>query len=219
LSFSFEWMDEDGDSLLSRRGVWRYFRSFLCSLLTLSGATLDIPMDEATKICDQCAVWTASKLFAATENFDAQSSVSFEDVADWYTSGGYQDATWLELLDLSKWLPLPVEEDSESVESSSNSSEDPTENIDPSDEDDESRSQSGEAFRVQLVGGKELRLTSQDAQFIKEISVASGLSKHWPVDIVRALYTCSSEGYVTRDGFEEFTLFLDFHPDVRITSI
>jgi hypothetical protein len=31
--------------------------------------------------------------------------VTFEDVAEWYTTGGYRSATWLELLDLCKWLP------------------------------------------------------------------------------------------------------------------
>ena len=30
--------------------------------------------------------------------------VAFDDFADWYTDGGYKVASWLELLDLSKWV-------------------------------------------------------------------------------------------------------------------
>jgi Ca2+-binding EF-hand superfamily protein len=241
LSYSFEWMDEDEDNQLSRRGLWRYFRSFLCALLTLSGATLDIPMDEATRICDQCAVWTASKLFAALDEQSPgrpRSSVSFEDIADWYTAGGYQVATWLELLDLSKWLttgsgapiaaPYYGDEDDDATESTSSSESSESSGADseaeseddssagngPSAEAGQGQGQPDEIFRVQLIGGKDLMLSSQDAQFIKEISVASGLCCLWPADIVRVLQTFSFGGYVSREGFEEFTQHLDLHPDL-----
>lgn len=32
--------------------------------------------------------------------------ITFDDIADWYTSIGYRIAPWLELLDLSKWNQL-----------------------------------------------------------------------------------------------------------------
>lgn len=242
LSYSFEWMDEDEDNLLSRRGLWRYFRSFLCALLTLSGATLDIPMDEATRICDQCAVWTASKLFGTLDDLspgDQRSSVSFEDIADWYTAGGFQVATWLELLDLSKWLKMeqpmgkrirtdtyvePCDSDETSEQGSrqnSNSDRSPASTAESEDSDNDERveKQNDEIFRVPLVGGKDLLLSQQDAQFIKEISVASGMSRLWPVDVVKGVKGCSFDGYVSREGFEEFTRRLDLHPDVRISVV
>ena len=230
-------MDEDDDNLLSRRGLWRYFRSFLGALLTLSGATLDIPMDEATRICDQCAVWTASKLFATLDELSSgeqRSSVSFEDIADWYTAGGYQVATWLELLDLSKWLPVENAankesngvnadngEESESGSSEESSSSGPASEAESEDDSPDSRPGSngrgGEIFKVQLIAGKDLMLSTQDAQFIKEISVASGMCRLWPADVVKAVLNCSYDGYVSREGFEEFTQALELHPDVSCT--
>lgn len=233
LSYAFEWMDEDEDNELSRRGLWRYFRSFLCTLLTLSGTTLDIPMDEATRVVDQCAVWTASKLFSTLdEQSDSpRSSVSFEDIADWYTGGGFEVATWLELLDLSKWLIHSQESRDGSNDNDADSQEEYSDDSDSDGADSSPESEaeiedssegetgdvaSGEIFRVQLIGGKDLMLSSQDAQFIKEISVAAGLYRLWPVDVVRALFSFSDQGYVSRDSFEEFTQALDLHPDVSI---
>jgi hypothetical protein len=234
LSYSFEWMDEDEDNQLSRRGLWRYFRSFLCALLTLSGATLDIPMDEATRTCDQCAVWTASKLFAALDEHSdrPRSSVTFEDIADWYTEGGYQVATWLELLDLSKWVTLPQSarsgtsaaygkdtaedtgEDTSEGSSSGPDSEAESEGGSSGGSGVSGGGQAGEIFRVQLIGGQDLMLSSQDAQFIKEISVASGLCRLWPADLVRGLQRYSYQGHISREAFEEFTRRLDQHPDL-----
>ena len=34
----------------------------------------------------------------------AKKTQAFDDFADWYTDGGYKVASWLELLDLSKWV-------------------------------------------------------------------------------------------------------------------
>jgi hypothetical protein len=223
-------MDEDDDNLLTRRGLWRYFRSFLCALFTLSGATLDLPIDEATRICDDCAVWTASKMFSALPN---QSAVSFEDIADWYTNGGFEVATWLELLDIGKWLPINRVDDEASESGDDESSDDGESDSDSSEEqpingaygssaaeaayedNSEADAASGsEIFRLHLVGGKDLRLTSHDAQFIREIAVASGLYRLSPSEVVDKLRAASYQGYVARESFEEFVVSLDFHPNV-----
>ena len=229
LSHSFEWMDEDKDNKLTRRGIWRYFRSFLCALLTLSGATLDLPMDDATRVCDECAVWTASRLFSSRAN-NTESSVSFEDIADWYTSGGFQIATWLELLDLSKWLVLSLndesstgsqdeEEDQSTSSSASRSSTSKSQDLQLNYLSEDSgadirTADTSEIFRLRLVGGEELRLSSHDAQFVKEIAIASGLYKYTSSNVVKELYSVSRQGYVSREGFEMFVLTLDLHPNV-----
>jgi hypothetical protein len=108
LAFVFDLMDEDGDGILSKRGLWRYFRSFLCVLLTISGSSLDMTSEELLSLCDEGAVWTARRLASSFRREDGElfKGCTFENLADWYTRGGYQIATWLELLDLTKWLPL-----------------------------------------------------------------------------------------------------------------
>ena len=41
---------------------------------------------------------------AASADAGGDDLVAFDDFADWYTDGGYKVASWLELLDLSKWV-------------------------------------------------------------------------------------------------------------------
>lgn len=102
LSLAFELIDENSDGILTKRGLWRYFRSFLCVIFTITGAALDMTNDEMIQICDECAIKTSVLLLQTLP--DAVTTCTFENLADWYTTGGYKSATWLELLDLSKWL-------------------------------------------------------------------------------------------------------------------
>jgi hypothetical protein len=110
LAFAFDLMDEDQDGRLTKRGLWKYFRAFLASLMTVAGASLKSNSEDLITLCDDCAVWTAAKLLESLRSQNPNGAQSggctFKDLADWYTQGGYQIATWLELLDLSKWLPL-----------------------------------------------------------------------------------------------------------------
>lgn len=78
---------------LSRRAVWKYLRAFLLVLFTLAGH--DNVRDDA----DDAAISLLARVFPQN-----QSHITFDDFADWYTQGGFQHASWLELLDLNKWL-------------------------------------------------------------------------------------------------------------------
>lgn len=165
LAFAFDLIDEDKDGLLSKRGLWRYFRSFLCVLLTLSQANhylsgVDgggMTPREIQQVCDECAVWTASNLLREhSASQDVHSlGVSFESLAAWYTNGAYNCVMWLELLDLRKWLPLT---------SSLTASSGRELNV---------------FFSCQLVSaGTEpmsLVLTQADAEFVRRLALASGL--------------------------------------------
>jgi Ca2+-binding EF-hand superfamily protein len=219
LAFTFDLMDEDGDNILTKRGLWRYFRSFLCVLLTVSGAALDMSTDEIVGVCDDCAVWTSAQLLSSLEP-SVRNGCTFENLADWYTSGGYQVATWLELLDLSKWLPLYPLEDEDQYQQRDDDD-------DYDDDDDSSTSTSSsddyqhgasnsmpenpyvendgtEIFRAALSGGSYLTIMESDSNFIIEVAQLTGLYKMTPQAIVQKLHTFCHIDAVTIRGYNNF---------------
>jgi Ca2+-binding EF-hand superfamily protein len=111
LAFAFDFLDEDGDGLLTRRGLWRYFRSFLCAMLMLSGVGGSMSVETMCHACDSAALWTCVQVFKHLETkhnagVTAPDRVTFDDIAEWYTDGGFEVAPWLELLDIRKWTLL-----------------------------------------------------------------------------------------------------------------
>ena len=110
LAAAFDLLDEDRDGLLSRRSLWKFFRSFLCTLLTLSGAAHDLTSDEITRLADGTALFACDSVLTSPTTTEPkagdQYAATFDDIADWYTSTGYRIAPWLELLDMSKWKQL-----------------------------------------------------------------------------------------------------------------
>lgn len=214
LAFTFDLMDEDGDNMLTKRGLWRYFRSFLCVLLTVSGAALDMSTEEIVGVCDDCAVWTSAQLLSSLSP-SARNGCNFENLADWYTTGGYQVATWLELLDLSKWLPLyPLEADDYQHEqgdeesSEDNSSQDsyprPASSSSSMPENPYVESDGTEIFRAALSGGSYLTIMESDSNFIIEVAQLTGLYKLSPQAIVQKLHTFCHIDAVTIRGYNNF---------------
>lgn len=100
--------------MLSRRGVWRFFRSFLCALLTFSGTAQTLSSDEIIRIADSTALYACDSVLQTIQMNKLSElhqpivgvGITFDDIADWYASIGYRIAPWLELLDLSKWNQL-----------------------------------------------------------------------------------------------------------------
>ncbi|CAM9272378.1 unnamed protein product [Discosporangium mesarthrocarpum] len=103
LAFAFGLHDEDGDERLTRRGLWRYTRSFLTALMALSFASSSLSADELTRAVDDGAVWTSAAIFADTIT-QMPNRIGFDEFAAWYTKGGFRVSPWLELLDLEKWV-------------------------------------------------------------------------------------------------------------------
>jgi hypothetical protein len=227
LAFAFDLMDEDQDGILTKRGLWKYFRAFLASLMTIAGgASSNTNSEDIITLCDDCAVWTAAKLLESLRSPNSNGSQSggctFKDLADWYTQGGYQIATWLELLDLSKWLPLrgPVVQEDESDtsegdvnESSSQSSESDNGNgyesqfmqgkKDPEnpyvDED------GPEIFRSDLLdGASALSLVESDSNFVLEISQLTGFSHLTPQLLIERLQEFSCDDVITIGEYNAF---------------
>ncbi len=83
LAFAFALHDEDGDERLTRRGLWRYTRSFLTALMALSFASSSLSADELTRAVDDGAVWTSAAIFAETAT-QTPNRIGFDEFAAWY---------------------------------------------------------------------------------------------------------------------------------------
>jgi Ca2+-binding EF-hand superfamily protein len=122
LEFAFEVLDKNKRGLLSRQDMSKYLRSFLTVLMSValtpalsqnsssdSMTTMDGAQCEISVPTLQCAVtagadWAAEQAF---REFDGgrkkNTSMSFDDFAEWYTARGFGSIPWLELIDLRKW--------------------------------------------------------------------------------------------------------------------
>jgi len=103
LAYAFDLLDEDGDGRLSRRGLWRFLRAFLSVLMSMSSKASSMEASELVDLIDNGAVWTAATIFEQCDLAE-KNKIDFEELAAWYTEGGYRLSPWLELLDLKKWL-------------------------------------------------------------------------------------------------------------------
>ena len=112
LAAAFELFKEEGDYGLAKRGLWRFLRSFLSALVSVSMVANKRDPDEMYDPVDHSAVWTARQIFDYVEKAGQANPevVDFEEFAEWYTTGaGFKVAPWLELLDLKKLLGLQYE--------------------------------------------------------------------------------------------------------------
>jgi hypothetical protein len=107
LAQAFDLLDTDADGYLSRRDIWRLFRSFLCALLVASRISSpssnedDKQFERVKFLLDASCMWLVDSLFGTL--VEGQTRASFDNIADWYSSDGCQVASWLELLDKRKW--------------------------------------------------------------------------------------------------------------------
>jgi len=108
LEHLFEMLDQDNDSLVSRGDITKFLQSFLTvltcvssSLSYLDGTPCGNDSKAASKAAMAGAEWAASQVFHTLK--PRRDKICFDDFADWYTKGGYQNIPWLELLDLKKW--------------------------------------------------------------------------------------------------------------------
>ena len=107
LAVAWEVLDADRtDGALTRRGLWRYLRAFLVALLALASVPdgeddLGDLLVDVHDDADDAAVTLAATIF---HECGCDDLIGFDDFADWYTDGGFKFASWLELLDLSKWV-------------------------------------------------------------------------------------------------------------------
>ena len=107
LMFSFELLDISKRGALTRSEMWRFFRSFLTTVLLLCNMSLS---DKMHVIVDDAAQWTVDDLVETCNIFDDQSvcMITFEHFSAYYSERGFLVCSWLELLDLEKMALLAV---------------------------------------------------------------------------------------------------------------
>jgi len=93
LVFAFDLLDDDGDAFLTRRGLWRFVRSFLAVLLMLGGALDEKNLPDANRILDEASVFTASEICSVSSS----QKISFEMISVWYSSLGCRSSAWIEV--------------------------------------------------------------------------------------------------------------------------
>ena len=123
LASIFHLYDEGHQDVLERYQLHCFLRCLLVTLSTLADIHVlasvtgeeeegeeddseTTPTDRGTAV-DMAALEMTDRVFSEVS---VDGNVSFDDFADWYTSGGHQVMPWLELLDLSKWRSREDEE-------------------------------------------------------------------------------------------------------------
>lgn len=168
---AFNLLDEDSDGFLTRRGTWRFFRSFLSSLVAMSSTFEGCLRPELNRLLDDVSVQVTSEVLGGST-----SKVSFDLISDWYAGSGYMNSTWVELLDLNKWGGVEgVSEEFASEE------EDHFEESE--DSDDEESTEGGDSLDMEKEGVLVMRtasdhamsITVEDTNRVFALSIASGL--------------------------------------------
>lgn len=222
LAFLFDVCDEDADGYLSKRQLWKYFRCFLSCVLLIctdnytihhsnnadheeSRTLSTLTKNDIRTIADEVSVWTCSSILqyinrnhsATSLSFEnAKTRVSFQDISDWYSAVGYANSSWIELLDLGKWLRTKNESDNCTSTTSNN--------------DDQLKI----LYQCQLSTDKSLVLSEIDAAYVRSVSVSTGF---YAVDcnlLVKALhyFTMHKKSNFTSETlpYINYPMFIDF---------
>ena len=63
LAAAWELLDDDGDGLLTRRGLWRYLRSFLTILMGACEVATEEGLNTVRVAADEGAIWLSTHIF------------------------------------------------------------------------------------------------------------------------------------------------------------
>eukprot|EP00638_Chattonella_subsalsa_P000340 CAMPEP_0117760054 /NCGR_PEP_ID=MMETSP0947-20121206/16370_1 /TAXON_ID=44440 /ORGANISM="Chattonella subsalsa, Strain CCMP2191" /LENGTH=938 /DNA_ID=CAMNT_0005580609 /DNA_START=304 /DNA_END=3120 /DNA_ORIENTATION=- len=215
LAYAFELLDEQSQGWLSRRGVWRYFRSILSMLAALCSSLLDIPTEQLQTMIDDGAVWTTAKVFSS-QVLENSSRLTFDELAAWYTGGGYQVCPWLELLDLRKWQLIPNKESMEldmqmpDDDEDEGEEEEEEEKEEEEEDEDEEEQQEGEqemgngiVFTFPLSKeGTNLCINAEDIDFIEQVSMSSGFAVRTAEQLMNYFITLDIGEKVTKAEYD-----------------
>jgi len=122
LEYAFEMLDTEKKGWITGSQMFSFLKSFLTVLIHISSCELgDQPPEIAVSCIDeignaipekdvvsQVSLWATEQVFKALSDSGNKSfkntAINFDNFADWYTNGGYTNMSWLELLDLEKWI-------------------------------------------------------------------------------------------------------------------
>lgn len=115
LAFAFDLLDVDGAGKISKWNTWRFFRCFITTIVLMAAPMVEGKKEFVQILADESASWVTDSVFQHVtanggaereEEDDGMMMVTFDDIADWYSTSGCDDSSWIELLNISKWLAL-----------------------------------------------------------------------------------------------------------------
>jgi hypothetical protein len=204
--FAFNLLDDDNDGFLSRRGTWRFIRAFLSGLVAMSSSLGNLTPEQINSVLDDASVQVTSEILETSKASGSQ-RVSFASIANWYANEGYKNSTWLELLDLKKWVSVPevqaaAEEDAfpedteEEVEDSEYDNYDEEEEDDndnegeeEEEEDDEEEEEDDEVNYIKVSSSYSLGISKADASYILGLATKSSFSEMDASDLIISMKT------------------------------
>ena len=200
-------MDEDNDGYLTRRGAWRFFRSFLCVLVAMSSAFQGSNSAELNTLLDDVSVQVTSEILQRNK----VTKISFDTISDWYGQVGYVDSTWIELLDLKKWVNDTIHENVKDGEEGDNDDDEMHDNEAHNEDHDEERAQeifqatSEDMALLKIASDNAMSITTEDAGRVFTLASLSGLyalDAHLLRDTLTSF--ASPSGEISPSGFLNF---------------
>merc|ERR1712100_29866 len=89
---------------MSGTQIVAFFKALILPILVVAKNGGPSTADELDRVATITAEDIVVQIMQFLGEHEAENNqISFEDIADWYTSGGYEGNQFLELLDTSKW--------------------------------------------------------------------------------------------------------------------
>jgi len=201
LALAFRVFDSNEDGLLSRREIWRFLRSFLTVLFSLSeSAGRERTEDLYIKI-DDATVAAAQMVFAEAEAEGQvqDGGVSFDVFGTWYNKGGYILLPWIELLDLAKW---PETGDADAADAAPSRSAGESKGAEAGAADDDSTASEAALEFPLSDDGIVLQIGRDDVIAYQLLLNASGLNEVAPGTMVTELLSEVRDSGLSQAGFE-----------------
>ncbi|CAM9377158.1 unnamed protein product, partial [Sphacelaria rigidula] len=96
--------EEEGE--VSRQAIGAFVSGLLTVLCSCVGQMLELTNREMWAIVDRSAEFTLEAVFEDKDSqFRGRTGLTFEEFGVWYNEGGFKSVPWMELVDLSKWVP------------------------------------------------------------------------------------------------------------------
>jgi hypothetical protein len=252
LATAFELLDEKRLGYLSEHQLFGYLRSYLLALVALSLLVKanQKPMPSTRREGIRAAVesgaqWTLSHY--TSSGMADSNRYTFESFAGWYSTGGFNVAPWLELLDLSKTLalipqdgsaqatmtplPLPAFPQHPStvatapmtISTSSHSRSDRMSSLRRHHSSRSSEYPHEVLFSFPLAANRFLVVLKEDASYVRDVVETLGLLSSTPDDIWTALLKCVSKRHrsVSKDEptvYVNSSTFLDCMNDGSVVG-
>lgn len=181
--------------------------SFLAVLIKITNYfPADMDKSDVHRVLDNMAVATASEILALDKS---SQKISFQSISSWYSSKGFVNSSWIELLDLRKWTPLTDEATGssigtkESMEGFEEESYDVDEDEDEEDEDEDLDDTT--VYASALIGQHSLVIRAYDTQHVFAISHASGLSRVEASHLINSIQKYEGpSGCIRAEAFQHF---------------